>query len=115
MQRVLQLDEGLPLRLAAELTARGRPARALRATPGAPDTDAALIRWLGPGVVLVTTDEGLPREHRALLRETRATVAIVHATGEGAKRETVHRWAHVMAAQATGTVRRYSPRRAGGT
>jgi hypothetical protein len=113
MERVLQLDEGLPLRLAAELTARGRHARALRLEPGAPSTDTALLRWLDPGAVLVTTDEGLPREQRALLRETRATVAIIHATGEGAKRETVHRWAHVIATQPPGTVRRYSPRRAG--
>ena len=55
----------------------------------------------------------MPREHRALLREHRVTVAVVHADGEAAKRETVHRWAHVMATQPPGSVRRYSPRRRG--
>jgi predicted nuclease of predicted toxin-antitoxin system len=113
MDRVLLLDENLPLRLAAELAARGRAVVALRAAAGAPSTDAAVIRALDPGAVLVTTDERLPREHRALLRETRTTVAVVHADGEDAKRETVHRWVHVIAAQPPGTVRRYSPRRRG--
>ena len=37
--RLLHLDENLPLRLAAELEARGRPARAHRALPDAPTTD----------------------------------------------------------------------------
>lgn len=113
MTRVLQLDEGLPRSLAAELSARGHPAQALRDLPGAPTTDSAVIATLGPDRVLVTTDETMPREHRARLRDAGATVALVHADGEAAKRETVHRWAHVMAAQTPGTVRRYSPRRRG--
>ena len=113
MNRLLQLDEGLPRRLAAELSARGHPAQALRELADAPTTDAEVLCALGPDRILVTTDEGMPREHRSLLRELHATVAIVHADGEAAKRETVHRWAHVMAAQPTGTVRRYSPRRRG--
>ncbi len=111
MQRLLHLDENLPRRLAGELAARGRLARAHREVRGAPSTDTDLIRSLGPDVVLVSTDEGMPREHRDLLRESGLTVAIVHADGEAAKRETVHRWAHVMAAQPPGTIRRYSPRR----
>ena len=62
---------------------------------------------------LTETDEDMPREHRALLREHRVTLAVVHADGEAAKRETLHRWAHVMATQTPGSVRRYSPRRRG--
>jgi hypothetical protein len=112
-ERILHLDENLPLRLAAELEARGRPARAHRALPDAPITDTSLIRSLDDDVVLVTADEGMPREHLALLRERRLPVAVVHADGEAAKRETVHRWAHVMATQRPGSVRRYSPRRRG--
>jgi predicted nuclease of predicted toxin-antitoxin system len=111
--RLLHLDENLPRRLAAELEARGHPARAHRALPDAPATDTGLIRSLDGDVVLVTADEGMPREHRALLRERRVPVAIVHADNETAKRETVHRWAHVMATQPPGSIRRYSPRRRG--
>jgi hypothetical protein len=111
--RLLHLDENLPRRLAGELEARGRPARAHTALPDAPTTDTGLIRALGGDVVLVTADEGMPREHRALLREHRVPVAVVHADGEAAKRETVHRWAHVMGTQPPGSVRRYSPRRRG--
>ena len=110
-ERLLHLDENLPRRLAAELEARGRPARAHRALADAPTTDTGLIRSLATDVVLVTADEGMPREHRALLREHRVTLAVVHADGEAAKRETVHRWAHVMATQPPGSIRRYSPRR----
>jgi len=115
MERLLYLDEGLPLRLAAELQARGHAAQALRRDPGAPIADAELIRSLagrhGDRVVLVTTDDALPREHGALLRASNLAVALVGAgRGEAYKRETVHRWAHVMASQPAGTVRRYTPR-----
>jgi hypothetical protein len=110
--RTLLLDENLPLRLAAELTARGRPAVALRGGPAPPTLDIEVLEAAGDRV-LVTAQEDLPREQAGALRRTRATIAIVHADGEAAKRETVHRWAHVMAAQPPGTVRRYSPRRAG--
>ena len=107
MTRLLLLDEGLPRRLADELAARGRPARALRG----PVADAELIASLGDGDVLVTTDTALPREHRRALRGR--AVAVVVAHGEDAKRETVHRWAHVMAGQAAGSARRYGPHRGG--
>jgi len=113
MERALLLDENVPRPLAAELVARGRPARALRDDPGAPTLDSEVIRWAGDAVVLVTADDGMPREHAALLRQTRLAVAVVAVRGEAARRETVHRWAHVMAAQRPGTVRRYSPRRGG--
>jgi predicted nuclease of predicted toxin-antitoxin system len=112
MSRALYLDEDLPLRVAVELTARGRPATALRRDPGAPTRDRELIRALATrDVVLVTGDAGLPREHGALLAQTRLPVALVDATrGEAHKREVLHRWAHLMAAQPPGTVRRYGRR-----
>jgi hypothetical protein len=105
MSRLLYLDENLPLRLAEELTARGRPAQALRHDPTAPVRDEELLRHVGDAV-LVTTQARIPREPRA-------TVAVVHAQGEDAKRETVHRWAHAMATQPKGSMRRYSPHRRG--
>jgi predicted nuclease of predicted toxin-antitoxin system len=110
--RTLLLDENLPLRLAAELTARGHPAVALRRDARRAVLDAEVLAATGERV-LVTAQEDLPREQAATLRRTGATVAVVHADGETAKRETVHRWAHVMAAQPRGTVRRYAPHRGG--
>jgi hypothetical protein len=102
MERTLRLDEGLPRRLAGELTARGR-----RATPvRGPVLGDDLLRTLTDGDVLVTTDTTLPRGGRH-------AIAIVVARGETAKRETVHRWAHVMATQPPGSMRRYPPRRGG--
>jgi predicted nuclease of predicted toxin-antitoxin system len=104
MDRLLLLDENLPRRLATELTARGRHARSLRG----PASDSELIASLDADVVLVTTDGALPRE----FRRSGATLAIVHARDEATKRETVHHWAHRMAAQPAGSVRHYRRNRA---
>jgi hypothetical protein len=99
MERVLLLDENLPRRLADELTARGRAARSVRG----PVSDSELLASLTSDVVLVTTDTELPRA----VPRGGATLAIVHAGGEAAKRETVHHWAHRMATQPVGSVRHY--------
>jgi hypothetical protein len=99
MERLLLLDENLPRGLADELAARGRPARSLRG----PASDSELIGSLTAGVVLVTTDAGLPRG----FPRSGATLAVVHAGGEAGKRETVHHWAHRMATQPVGSVRHY--------
>jgi hypothetical protein len=99
MERLLVLDEGLPLRLAGELAARGRRARSLRG----PTRDEEVVAALAGDEVLVTTDASLDRAGHAL--------ALVVAHGEAAKRETVHRWAHAMATQPKGSLRRYTPRR----
>jgi hypothetical protein len=99
MERRLVLDENLPRRLAGELTARGRPARSLRGSV----SDSELIASLTQEVVLVTTDLALPRA----FPRSGATLAIVHASDEAAKRETVHHWAHRMATQPAGSVRHY--------
>jgi hypothetical protein len=85
--RELWIDQGLPAGLAEELIARGRPARAVQGAVG----DAEL---LAAGAVLVTT---LPIDG----------AAVVTARDPAARRDTVHRFAHEMAAQRQGAMRRY--------
>jgi hypothetical protein len=85
--RELWIDEGLPAGLAEELTARGRPARAIKG----PVPDAEL---LATDAVLVTT---LPLPG----------AAVVTAKTAEARRDAVHRHAHEMAAQRPGSMRRY--------
>ncbi len=87
--RELILDDMLPRGLAAELRARGRPARTLAELGLEGATDEAVAALDG---VLVTT-----------ARVAGATVALV----AGARREAVHRHAHEMAAQRPGSTRRY--------
>jgi hypothetical protein len=114
VSRPLHLDEGLPRRLAAELRGRGRDARSAHEHGGGehPLRDRDVIEAAArAGAVLVTTEAGLAREHRALLHERGVAVALVPGDrGEAAKRDVVHRWAHRMAAQAPGTVVRWSTR-----
>lgn len=98
--RRLILDEMLPGELAAELTARGRPAVTLAelGMRGAADADAAALDG-----VLVTADESTAQR-----RPPGATVALVGARTGRARRDAVHRWAHAMAAQRPGSARRYA-------
>ncbi len=97
--RVLILDEMLPGALAAELTERGRPARALTdiSARGAADAHAAAVDG-----VLVTADEATAER-----RPPGTAVALVTARAGPARRDAVHRWAHAMAAQRPGSLRRY--------
>jgi hypothetical protein len=85
--RDLWIDEGLPAGLAEELTARGRPARAVAGAV----SDAEL---LAADAVLVTT---LPLPG----------AAVVTAREPAARRDTVHRHAHAMAAQRPGSTHSY--------
>ena len=120
-QGLLVLDASLSRRIAAELKGRGRAAAAAAelglARAGDPELLRGLARRMGDQPwVLVTADDFLPAEHADLVAELGATIATVQARGRGRgvdeerfARETCHRWAHAMAGQAPGAVRRYSP------
>ena len=98
--RLLVLDDMLPPALAAELAARGRPARTLAdlGLRGVRDSDSVAV--VG---VLVTADEAT-----AVNRPAGATVALVAAPAGAGRRDLVHRHAHEMAAQRPGSSRRYA-------
>ena len=125
-ERVLVIDENLNPRLARELRNRGRNARAIEemGLKGADDPD--LIRrtfafYNDP--VLVTSDDFMPAEHSAVLNDVQATVATIrpwtgtddddywdgkfHRDPSEWEGEIVHRWAHIIQRQRTGTIRRY--------
>ena len=64
---------------------------------------------------LVTSDDNMPNEHGALIARLGLTIATLDGRWqrfgddqEQYKREVVHRWAHVMAEQELGSIRRYS-------
>lgn len=95
----LLLDDSLPASLARELTARGRPARALADLGLQGATDAEVLeRARADGSVLVTTQP---------LDGFESTVAVVTPRAVAARRDVVHRFAHEMATQRSGSLRRY--------
>jgi hypothetical protein len=89
--------------------------------------DPLLLRSLfrdHPECVLVTADDNMPLNHPLIIQEVGATIATIEpwerrkreplvlpefmSADEAWKREVVQRWAHSMAIQEAGTVRRYS-------
>lgn len=121
-RRLLYLDEDLPKRLATELNCRGRNALSVYADEKKGTLDGDLLSLLyerfGQDVVLVTANESMPIEHEAVLTATGIALAVVDGDHgdipqEAWKRETVHRWAHLMESQEPGLWRRYSPHRRG--
>ena len=120
-ERTLVLDASLNRRIATELKGRGRQATSAAELGMARASDPELLRGVARRMgdqpwVLVTADDFLPAEHAGLVGELGLTVATVQAQGRGrgvdeerSARETCHRWAHSMAAQAAGALRRYSP------
>ena len=120
-ERVLVLDASLNRRIAAELKGRGRAAVAAAEVGMARASDPELLRGVTRRMgdqpwILVTADDYLPAEHAELVAELGVTIATVQAQGrsrgvdeERFARETCHRWAHSMARQSAGAVRRYSP------
>lgn len=94
--RELILDDALPRGLAAELAARGRPARTVAdlGLAGAPDAEVLAAAEHG---VLVTT----------IALRGGGAVAVVTARSPQSRCDAVHRHAHEMAAQRPGSVRRY--------
>jgi hypothetical protein len=97
--RPLLIDDALPHPLVGELHARGR--EALAADGAASDADLLAAAAVA-GAVLVTSHDDWP-PHPA------APVAIVAGRSMAERRDAVHRWAHAMAAQRPGSVRRYRP------
>jgi hypothetical protein len=123
LSRILVIDATLNRRIARELKGRGRAAVAVGELGLGRASDAELLRGLSRRFrpeewILVTADDYLPGEQPGLVAALEITVATVEWSlpsprggREAAARETCHRWAHVMAAQAQSTARRYSPRR----
>jgi hypothetical protein len=119
--RLLIIDEGLDARLASQLEQRGRLAKsaALLGLTGLKDEPLlqAVARLVEPDPVLVTNDDDMPGEHERLIARLGLTIATVDGRrkpgwpAETWKKETIHRWAHVVQNQHAGTQRRYSPSR----
>jgi PIN like domain len=119
--RTLVIDENLPKRLATELNYRGRNAASVSALGLRGSLDPELLRKLDAQLdgdwVLVTADDAMPEDHAEALRNVGGTVATINPDRDEGwdidawRREVVHRWAHVMHDQPTGSVRRYSLRR----
>jgi predicted nuclease of predicted toxin-antitoxin system len=95
--RALLLDDMLPAGLAGELRARGRDARSVAELGLSGATDADVLA-AADGAVLVTALDDL---------HAGATVAVVAGHDAATRRDVVHRWAHAIAVQRPGSVRRY--------
>lgn len=118
--RLLVVDESLTTRIGSELRKRGRQAKSLAELGLKGLKDEPMLRKLAEVMdepyVLVSADDAMPATHHKVLVETQTTLATLHPewrpTGlqqECYKHEVVHRWAHAMARQDEGSVRRYSP------
>jgi hypothetical protein len=107
-------------RIATELKSRGRRAIALSELGLHRSLDDSLLPSLvrlrpsASDFVLVTSDDNMPVDHGLLIAELGITVATIdpaYASGyteDSWGRDTVHRWAHVMAVQQPASVRRYT-------
>lgn len=125
MFRVLVVDESLDKRLATELEGRGFAAASAASLNLLRKNDEFVLNRLAKlqkAWVLVTADDAMPEEHNALIRQIHATIATIDGewervcterglrrTQEEFKRDSVHRWAHIMAEQEAGSVMRYTP------
>lgn len=115
--RLLIVDESLSKHLASQLEQRGRRAMSNERLGLARFKDEPLLRAIATlpetEPVLVTNDDGMPGEHAGLITKLGLTIATVDGKRKAGwgreewKKEIVHRWAHVMHAQAPGTQRRY--------
>lgn len=116
MPRLLIVDESLNKRIAVDLRHRGVNAKTVAALGWRGKLDPALLSAIAeghPDAVLITGDDNLPATHAEVLKETEVTVAIVGpGRPEGFSEdqwdfEIVQRWAHKLADQPAGTVKRY--------
>jgi hypothetical protein len=122
---LLVIDEDIDKRVATELKARGRPAVATSELQFYGMKDEPLLRALvgrfdeSSPWVLVSGDDAMPDDHGEVLAALQVTLATIDPRRpEGTKeaewrRDVIHRWAHAMAVQETGSIRRYSPSRHG--
>lgn len=116
---LLVIDECLSTRLATELNGRGRSAKSIASLGlrGLDDSGvfSALSR-LGDSYVIVTADRAMPLDWMSDIAAAGATVAVIDSRHDDAYlvaewyRDVVHRWAHVMRDQPTGSVHRYTAR-----
>lgn len=126
--RLLVIDASLTPKLATRLRERGREAQAAKELGWKDHLDPDLLRAVFgrfPDAVLVTYDDKMPQEHPVVIAEVAATIATIEpwdrvprqphkvkpeglSDEEVWKREIVQRWAHAMAAQPAGSIRRYS-------
>lgn len=119
--RLLVVDANLPKSLAGSIRKRGRDAVSVADLGLSKDVkDPELLRGLAALYdgerewTLVTGDDAMPAEHGPVIIETHATVATIFpeypedVTEHAWNVDVVHRWAHAMQEQNTGTVRRYN-------
>ena len=119
------IDASLDTRIATELKKRGRNSLSAAELGVHRMLDPQLLEALKVRLpvlwVFVTGDDRLPFEHADVVRRLGTTIATLDGRWQSIceragvplnqdhyKHETVHRWAHVMADQAEGTVKRYS-------
>lgn len=113
--RVLVIDESLNKRLANELRGRGRSAHSVGDLGLRSALDPELIRELVRRLadpVLVTADDHMPADHADVIAQSGLTIATIEPlpgdrVDDSYEREVVHRYAHRMHEQESGTVMRY--------
>lgn len=116
--RVLVIDEDLNKRLATELKRRLRPSHHILEFLSEGTGDPDVLRFIAArfdDAVFVTGDNKMPVVHEKVVRETAATLAIVapcltaqDPNEDAHEREIVHRWAHKIHEQPTGSLKLYS-------
>lgn len=121
--RHLVIDESLSNRIVTELRKRGRPTTALSelGLRSIDDDDVLLgiaAHFGDQPWVIVTRDDNMPRQHAPMFKQLGVTAATIDPRFDHVKigldqeqmnRETVHRWAHLMATLSAGEVRRFNP------
>jgi hypothetical protein len=114
--RMLVVDEDLNKRLVTELRHRGRQISGIRELELRGSDDRPLLQKIHSifhDSVLITGDDHMPDDHAQLIEELGATIATIAPCApqdpneDEYEREIVHRWAHAMHVQPTGTQKRY--------
>lgn len=112
------VDESMAPRVANSFRVRGRPARSVAELGLRGQKDEPLLREITTLVttpwVLLTADDKMPLTHAEVIAELSTTIATVdgrepaHFSGDEYHFEVSNRWAHAIAVQGRGTIRRYS-------